>query len=84
VLNKKILSLNLISNHKGKQLVRMYKHAWKNGGLKKVCVIVDNSSANYVALTYLIREMSDIRKNNNNKKNIKKKLIKVSESNQID
>jgi hypothetical protein len=53
VLNKKILSLNLISNHKGKQLVRMYKHAWKNGGLKKVCcVIVDNSSANNVC-TYI-------------------------------
>jgi hypothetical protein len=30
-------------------------------GIKKVCcVVVDNADANNVALTYLIREMSDI------------------------
>jgi hypothetical protein len=59
-LNKKILRFNLISDHKGETIGENIESCLKDWGIKRVCcVTVDNASANNVALTYLIRGMSD-------------------------
>ena len=59
-LNKKILSFNLITDHKGETIGRALEKCLKEWGITKICcVTVDNASANNLAIAYLLRRMRD-------------------------
>jgi len=58
-LNKKILTFCLISFHKGETIGVTLENCLKEWGISKVCcVIVDNASANNLAISYLAKALS--------------------------
>ncbi|KAF7822187.1 zinc finger BED domain-containing protein RICESLEEPER 2-like [Senna tora] len=59
-LNKKILGFFLIADHKGETIRKALEKCLKDWGIAKICTItVDNPSSNNVAISYLVRRLSD-------------------------
>jgi hypothetical protein len=76
VLNKKNIKFKSDFGSQGETIGTKLETCLKEFEIKKVCcVTIDNASANNVALTYIIRKISDIEKNNS-RKYIEKKRLK--------
>ncbi|KAF7834699.1 zinc finger BED domain-containing protein RICESLEEPER 2-like [Senna tora] len=59
-LNKKILGFFLIADHKGETIGKALEKCLKDWGIAKICTItIDNASSNNVAISYLVRRLSD-------------------------
>ncbi|KAF7801755.1 zinc finger BED domain-containing protein RICESLEEPER 2-like [Senna tora] len=59
-LNKKILGFFLIADHKGETIGKALEKCLKDWGIAKICTItVNNASSNNVAISYLVRRLSD-------------------------
>ncbi|KAI4334919.1 hypothetical protein L6164_013620 [Bauhinia variegata] len=60
-LNKKILAVCPIADHKGETIGKCLEKIIKEWGIFKVCTVtVDNASSNNVALSYLVRRLNDV------------------------